>query len=103
MIFRSPFADVDVPDVTLPAFALEHAEARGDRPAVIDGPTGRTLAYGDLHRQVRSLAAGLKERGICARGVLAACAPDMPRDAGVFPALAGPRASATTGKPAGTP
>src|SRR4051794_41360787 len=100
MIFRSPFADVDVPDVTLPAFALEHAEARGDRPAVIDGPTGRTLAYGDLHRQVRSLAAGLEEGGIGAGGGVAVWGADMPPDAGGFPPLGGPRAVVDAGEPA---
>src|SRR5919199_397908 len=63
MIFRSPLPDVDVPDVTLPAFVLEHAEARGDRPALIDGATGETLTYAGLVRQVRALAAGLAALG----------------------------------------
>src|SRR3954454_22476559 len=78
MIFRSPFPDVDVPDVTLPAFVLEQAAARGDRPALIDGATGETLTYGGLVRQVRSLAAGLAGRGIGRGDVVALCAPNAP-------------------------
>ena len=55
MIFRGPFGEVTVPEVTLPAFVLEHADARGDRPALIDGPTGRTLSHGEVARAVRSV------------------------------------------------
>ena len=40
MIIRSPHGDVTVPEVTLPAYVLGDAEARGDKPALIDGPTG---------------------------------------------------------------
>jgi acyl-CoA synthetase (AMP-forming)/AMP-acid ligase II len=100
MIFRSPFADVAVPDVTLPSFVFEHAEARGDRPALIDGPTGRTLTYGELGRQVRSLAASLAERGIGAGDVVAMCAPNTPEYAVVFHAVASLGGIVTTGNPA---
>jgi acyl-CoA synthetase (AMP-forming)/AMP-acid ligase II len=102
MIFRSPYADVDVPDVTLPAFVLEHAEERGDRAALLDGPTGRTLTYGDLSKQVRSLAAGLAARGVDAGDVVAVCAPNVPEYAVVFHAVAALGAVVTTVNPAYT-
>jgi acyl-CoA synthetase (AMP-forming)/AMP-acid ligase II len=43
MNFRSPLPDIDVPRTSLPAFVLEHAAAFGAKPALIDGPTGRTI------------------------------------------------------------
>ena len=88
MIFRSPFGEVTVPETALPAFVLEHAGQRGDRPAVIDGATGRTLTYAELDRQIRALAAGLAGRGIGADDVVALCAPNMPEYAVVFHAVA---------------
>jgi len=102
MIFRSPFDDVAVPDVTLPWFVLEHVETRGERPALIDGPTGRTLTYGELARQVRSLAAGLSERGVGAGDVVAICAPNVPEYAVVFHAVAALGGIVTTVNPAYT-
>jgi acyl-CoA synthetase (AMP-forming)/AMP-acid ligase II len=102
MIFRSPFPDVEVPDVTLTAFVLEAAESRGDRPALIDGPTGETLTYAELARQVRSLAAGLAARGIGRGDVVALCAPNAPVYAVVFHAVAALGAVVTTVNPAYT-
>ena len=102
MIFRSPLPDVDVPDVTLPAFVLEHAKERGDRPALVDGATGETLSYAGLLRQVRSLAAGLGERGIGRGDVVALCAPNAPVYAVVFHAVAALGGTVTTVNPAYT-
>ena len=102
MIFESPLGDVAVPDVTLPAFVLEHAAERGDRPALIDGPTGRTLTYGDLARAVRSLAAGLADRGFGRGDVLALCAPNGPEYAVAFHAVAALGGVVTTINPAYT-
>src|SRR5690349_18345706 len=100
MIFESPLGDVTVPDVTLPAFVLEHAAERGDRPALIDGPTGRTLTYGDLERAVRSLAAGLADRRFGRGDVLALCAPNAPEYAVAFHAVAALGGVVTTINPA---
>jgi len=102
MIFESPLGDVTVPDVTLPAFVLEHAAERGDRPALIDGPTGSTLTYGDLERAVRSLAAGLADRGFGRGDVLALCAPNAPEYAVAFHAVAALGGVVTTINPAYT-
>jgi len=102
MIFRSPFPDVDVPDVTLTAFVFEQAGSRGDRPALIDGPTGETLTYAELVRQVRSLAAGLANRGVGRGDVVALCAPNAPVYAVVFHAVAALGAVVTTVNPAYT-
>ena len=102
MIYRSPLGDVTVPEVTLPAFVLEHARARGDKPAMIDGPTGRTLTYAGLARAVGSVAAALQARGFGAGDVLALCAPNTPEYAVVFHAAAALGGVVTTVNPANT-
>ena len=50
----SPWRHVDIPDVSLPTYVLAGAAKRGDRPALIDGPSGRTLTYAALAKHVRS-------------------------------------------------
>ena len=49
MIYESPHPDVDVPEVSLPSFILDGAEERTGRPALIDGPRGRTTGLIKLH------------------------------------------------------
>ena len=63
VIFRSRFPDVEIPEVGLAEFVIDKAAAYGDRPALIDGPSGRTVTYAELARTVRALAAGLAQRG----------------------------------------
>jgi len=40
VIFRSPHADVAIPDVSYSSFILRHARERADQPVLIDGPSG---------------------------------------------------------------
>ena len=47
-IVLSPHPDVTVPDLPLHEFVLRDAMARADQAALIDGPSGRTLTYGQL-------------------------------------------------------
>ncbi|MDH4118314.1 MAG: 4-coumarate--CoA ligase family protein, partial [Acidimicrobiia bacterium] len=63
MIHRSPLADLDIPDIPLTDFVLENAAAMGDKPAFIDGPTGRVLTYSGLVGGVAAMAGGLVSRG----------------------------------------
>ena len=67
MIHRSPYAEVEIPTADVTSFVIEHAASRADKPALIDGPSGRTITYGELERSVRALAAGLAERGFGTR------------------------------------
>ena len=53
MIHASPLPDVDIPDIGIADYVFEHAASRGDKPALIDGPTGRTLTYAQLAGAVR--------------------------------------------------
>ncbi len=76
--FTSPWPAVRIPDVPLPAYLLADADARGDHPAVVDGPSGRTLSHRELARDVRRVAAGLAARGIQRGDAFAILAPNVP-------------------------
>jgi acyl-CoA synthetase (AMP-forming)/AMP-acid ligase II len=78
MIYRSPYPDVDIPNVSLQDHLFEHAAKYTDKPALIDGPTGRTLTYGQLVTAVQSTAAGLAARGFGKGDVFAIYSPNVP-------------------------
>src|SRR5919202_5312697 len=84
MVLRSPLPDVEVPDLAFSSYVLEHAAARADRPALVDGPTGRTLTYGELAEGVGRLAGGLAARGIAMGDVVGICCPNVPEWALLF-------------------
>jgi acyl-CoA synthetase (AMP-forming)/AMP-acid ligase II len=84
MIFRAPEPDRTIPDVALTPFILEHARDRGDKPAFIDGPSGRTLTYAGLAAAVRRTAAGLAAKGFRKDDVLAIYSPNLPEYAVAF-------------------
>jgi 4-coumarate--CoA ligase len=88
MIHRSPLPDVEIPDVPLTGYVLHRAQELGEKPALIDGPTGRTLTYAGLAGAVRSLAGGLAARGFGKGDVLALMAPNVPEYAVVFHGVA---------------
>lgn len=88
MIFRSPYPDVDIPEMPLTPFVLHRAEELADKPALIDGPSGRTLTYGQLAGAIRLAAAGLAERGLEKGDVFAIYSPNVPEYAVAFHAVA---------------
>jgi acyl-CoA synthetase (AMP-forming)/AMP-acid ligase II len=84
MAIGSPFPDVEVPDVALTPFVLERARRLAGRPALIDGPTGRSLTFAQVDDRVRRLAGGLAARGFGPGDTLALMAPNMPEYAVAF-------------------
>ena len=64
LVYRSPESDIEIPDVTLTEHVLGGAAARGDHPAIIDGPTGEVTTYAELAAQVDAVAALLQAEGI---------------------------------------
>ena len=90
-ILTSPHADVEIPDVPLTPHVLARAGELGDKPALVDGPSGRTLTYAQLEEQIRRFAGGLKELGFGKGDVLALYSPNLPEYAVVWhgTALAG--------------
>src|SRR6202165_303774 len=103
VLFRSPYPDVDIPDAPLPAFALAGAAALGNKPALIDGPTGRSLSYADLARSVRQVAANLARRGFRKGDVFAIYSPNVLEYAVALHAVACLGGVATSSNPLSTP
>jgi len=64
VIVPSTFPDVEIPDVSVPAYVLRNASQYPDRPALIDGLSGDTLSFGQLAAYVDRVAAALAERGV---------------------------------------
>ena len=64
--------------VGVPEFLFEHAARFGDKPALVDGPTGRALTYRQLAEAVERVAAGLAARGFGKGDVLALSSPNLP-------------------------
>ena len=77
-VVLSPHPDVAIPDVPLHEFVLADAMRRADQVALIDGPSGRSLTYGQLAGGVRRVAAGLAARGFGKGDVLALSSPNLP-------------------------
>ena len=88
MIFRSPYSDVSIPDMPLTAFVLRRAEELADKPALIDGPSGRVMTYRQLARAVRRAACGLAQRGFAKGDVFAIFSRNLPEYAIAFYAVA---------------
>ena len=88
MIHASPLPEVEIPDLPLTDYVLARAEELGDKPALIDGPSGRTLTYGGLLQGVRALAGGLVARGFEPGQTLALLSPNIPEYAIVFHGVA---------------
>jgi acyl-CoA synthetase (AMP-forming)/AMP-acid ligase II len=98
-VHTSPHADVEIPDIDITSFVFEHAGERGDKPALIDGPSGRTLTYAELVGGIRSLAAGLAARGFGKGDVLAVYMPNLPEYAIAFHGATSAGGMATTMNP----
>ena len=88
MIFRGPFPDVTVPEVSLTDFVMRGAAQRSSKPALIEGPTGRVITYGELQRSIREVAAGLATRGFKKGDVFGILSPNVPEYGIAFHAVA---------------
>jgi acyl-CoA synthetase (AMP-forming)/AMP-acid ligase II len=64
MIITSEFPPVEVLDLPIHEAVLGRAQEFGDRPAMVDGVTGKELSYAQLDHMTRRVAAGLAELGI---------------------------------------
>jgi acyl-CoA synthetase (AMP-forming)/AMP-acid ligase II len=87
-MIRSEFPDVEIPDACLTDFVLARAGAFGDKPALIDAASGRTITYAGLAESVRAVAAGLAAQGFGKGDTFAHYAPNLPEYAVAFHAVA---------------
>lgn len=88
MIFRGPYSDVTIPEVSLSNFILESTAQFKDKPALIEGPTGRTLTYAQFEDTVRRTAASLAQKGFRKGDVFGIFSSNCPEYAVAFHAVA---------------
>lgn len=102
MVIRSPYPDVEIPDVALTDFVLQRALDRGDKPAIVCGATERAYSYRELAEAVPRAAAGFHARGIRQGQVVGIVSPNSPDFAVAFLALASLGAVCSTVNPVAT-
>ncbi|HEU0169488.1 MAG TPA: 4-coumarate--CoA ligase family protein [Chloroflexota bacterium] len=98
-IFRSPFPEVQIPETPLTEFILGGAAKWGDKPALIDSASGRSITYGELPGLVRRCAYGLSRKGFGKGDVLALWSPNLPEYAVAFLGVAELGGIVTTANP----
>jgi len=88
MIFRGPYPDVSIPEVSLTDFISQTTSKIPDKTALIDGPSGRSLTYGQFNDGVRRTAASLAKRGFKKGDVFGIFSTNCPEYAVAFHAVA---------------
>jgi acyl-CoA synthetase (AMP-forming)/AMP-acid ligase II len=88
MVVKSAWPDVSIPEVSITEYVLRHAERLRDKPAMVDGMSGRALTYGQLRDSIRRVATGLARRGFRKGDVFAIYSPNLPEYAVIFNAVA---------------
>ena len=99
MIYRSSRPPVTIPNTPVADFVLARAHARGDRAALVDSITGRTITYGQLPDLVDRAATGLSRLGLGKGDVCAILSPNTPEYPIAMLAIAKLGAIATTASP----
>ena len=74
----------EVPDIDVTSFVLGRAAEQSDRPAIIDGASGRVVTYEDLARAIGKVSAGLANRGLGPGDTLCIALPNMAEFAMAF-------------------
>lgn len=95
MIFSGPHVPVTIPEIPITEYVLRRAEELGEKPALIDGPTGRTYTYRQLPGLIKRLAAGLAAHGLRKGDVFAIYTPNLPEYVLAFHAVASLGATTT--------
>src|ERR1041385_4413798 len=88
MIIKGPYPDVTIPETALTPFVLQRAQELADKPALIDGPTGREVTYRQLADSISVVAHNLAQRGFKKGDVFGILSPNCPEYAIAFHAVA---------------
>ena len=97
MPFKSPFADVEIPDVSVYDFLFaDLADEDLGRVAVFDSATGSETTYGDLRARIDAFAGALAARGIKPGDVVALHCPNTAAFIIAFHGILRAGATATT-------
>jgi acyl-CoA synthetase (AMP-forming)/AMP-acid ligase II len=90
---------IEIPDQPLTECVLHRAAELGDKPAFIDGTSGRVMTYAQLADQIGRVAGALASRGFGRGSVAAIYSPNLPEYAVVFHAVAMLGGAVTTANP----
>src|SRR5207245_4881371 len=88
MIFRGPYPDVTIPEVSLTDFIFKSTAEFKNKTALIDGPTSRSLTYEQFEDSARRVAASLAKRGFEKGDVFGIFSSNCPDYAIIFHAVA---------------
>src|SRR5688572_17141017 len=88
MIIKGPYPDVSIPLTALTPFVLHRAREFADKPALIDGPTGRKVSYAQLAEAISIAAYNLAQRGFRKGEVFGILSPNCPEYGIAFHAVA---------------
>ncbi len=102
MIFRSTEPNISIPEQPLTEIVLQRAIEFADKPAMIDGLTGRTITYRELADSISKVAAGLAARGFSKGDVVAIYSPNCLEYPIAFQALASLGGVSSTANPSYT-
>lgn len=100
MVFTSPLPDVELPTgISITDYTLRMVDELGDRPAIIDGPSGRTQTFSEVRSGIQLIAGGLAARGFGPGSTLGLMAPNIPEYASFFHGAAYAGGTVTTINP----
>ncbi len=102
-VIRSKYADVRISDQSYFEFVWSRASEFGERPALVDAVTYRTLTYAESRAQSLSLASELSRRGAKRGDVMAILLPNCVEYPLVFSGANGAGLANTTLNPMYTP
>jgi len=88
MIIKGPYPDIAIPETALTPFALRRVMELADKPALIDGPTGRKITYQELADSISIVAHNLSQRGFKKGDVFGILSLNCPEYAIAFHAVA---------------
>jgi acyl-CoA synthetase (AMP-forming)/AMP-acid ligase II len=88
MIFRGPYPDVTIPEVSVTDFIFASVDKFNDKLALIDGPTGRSMTYAEFADAVRRVASSLARQDFKKGDVFAIFSPNCLEYAVAFHAVA---------------
>ena len=78
VIHRSPYPDVEIPELSVTDYVIGSAADRGDSPALIDGVTGDSTTYAELSERVATTAARFGQLGVGRGDVVALMSRNQP-------------------------
>ena len=85
MSFKSPFPDVEIPNLSVYDFLFGNTDpADLDKTAFVEGSSGAVTTYASLIAQINGVAGALAARGLSVGDVVGLHSPNVPAFGSVF-------------------